>query len=107
MEMYFSSSYLNTTPRTISRYYLAIVDDHWSKLFSSLSIVKGSPSFANLDQQGLPLCEVFTKTVVNVFSLHVPQALVLQPNLNSSNKNKAYKQSNNHVYPVCPKSHKS
>lgn len=41
-------------------YYLAVVDDHRPKLFPCLGIVKGSTSFADLDQQGLPLGQIFT-----------------------------------------------
>lgn len=72
---------LGETAKAVSQYYLAIVNDRRSKLFASLSIVKGSTGFADLNQQGLPLGEVFTKTVVDVFSLHVPEALILQPDL--------------------------
>lgn len=61
--------------------YLSIVNDNGSELFPCLCIVKGSTSFADLDQQRLPLGEVLTQTVVDVFSLHVPQTLVLQPHL--------------------------
>lgn len=68
------------------RCYLAVVDDRRSKLFPRLCVVKGSTCFADLDQQGLPLGEVFTQTVVDVLSLHVPQALVLEPNLDGGNE---------------------
>lgn len=67
-------------------HYLSIVNDHWSKLFPGLCVVKGSTSFANLDKQGLPLGEVFAQPIVDVLSLHVPQALVLQPHLEAGNK---------------------
>lgn len=67
-------------------HYLSIVNDRRSKLFPGLCIVKGSPSFANLDKQGLPLGEIFTKPIVDVLSLHVPQALVLQPHLGAGIK---------------------
>lgn len=68
--------------------YLSIVDDNRSELFPCLGIVKGSTCFADLDQQCLPLGEVFAQTVVDVLSLHVPQALVLQPHLEEHGKAK-------------------
>lgn len=67
-------------------FYLSIVNDNGSELFSCLCIVKGSTCFADLDQQRLPLGEVFAQTVVDVLSLHVPQALVLQPHLERHSK---------------------
>lgn len=67
--------------RFFQDYYLSIVDDNGSKLFPRLCIVKGSTCFSDLDQQCLPLGEVFTQTIVDILSLHVPQALVLQPHL--------------------------
>lgn len=67
-------------------HYLSIVNDHRSKIFPSLCVVKGSTCFANLDEQGLPLGEIFAQTIVDVLSLHVPQALVLQPHLDKGNK---------------------
>lgn len=70
-------------------HYLAIVNDHRPKLLACLSIVKGSAGFTDLDQQGLPLGKVFTQTVVDVLSLHVPQALVLQPHLEADNQEKS------------------
>lgn len=72
----------------LSDYYLSVVNDNRSELFSCLCIVKGSTCFADLDQQCLPLGEVFTQTVVDVLSLHVPQALVLQPHLDRYRKGK-------------------
>lgn len=67
-------------------YYLSVVDDNGSEVFPCLCIVKGSTCFADLDQQCLPLGEVFAQTVVDVLSLHVPQALVLQPHLDTHRK---------------------
>lgn len=61
--------------------YLAIVYDNRTKLLPRLCIVKSPSGFTNLDQEGLPLVEVFPEAVINVLSLHVPQALVLQPYL--------------------------
>lgn len=61
--------------------YLAIVDDHRAKLLPGLGVVEGAPGFADLHQQGLPLVQVFAQAVVDILSLHVPQTLVLEPNL--------------------------
>lgn len=62
-------------------FYLAIVNDHRAKLFPGLGIVECASGFADLHQQSLPFVEVFTKAVINVLCLHVPQTLVLEPHL--------------------------
>ena len=66
---------------TQGRPYLAIVDDDGTELLPGLGVVEGAAGLADLDQQGLPLGQVFTQAVVDVLCLHVPQALVLQPDL--------------------------
>lgn len=70
-------------------HYLSIINDHRSKLLPGLCVVKGSTSFANLDKQRLPLGEIFAQPIVDVLSLHVPQALVLQPHLDAGNKDQS------------------
>lgn len=80
--------------RLLQRYYLSIVNNNGSELFPRLCIVEGSTCFADLHQQCLPLGEVFAQTVVYVFSLHVPQALVLQPHLDRHSKGKGEKMLN-------------
>ena len=61
--------------------YLAVVNDYRAKLLASLSVVEGPTGLADLHQQSLPLGQVLSQAVVDVLSLHVPQALVLQPHL--------------------------
>lgn len=61
--------------------HLAVIYDHRPKLFLGLCIVEGPPGLPDLDQQRLPPAEVFPEPVINVLGLHVPQALVLKPDL--------------------------
>lgn len=88
MYSYRETKILLLAPRTVGCYYLSIVNDHRSELFPCLCIVKGSTCFTDLDKQGLPLGEIFAQTIIDVLSLHVPQALILQPYLDKGNKEK-------------------
>lgn len=72
---------MHLSQQIITISHLAIVYDDRSKLLSGFCIVKCSSSLSYLNQKGLPLIQVFSKTVVYIFSLHIPQTLVLQPNL--------------------------
>lgn len=64
-----------------SRAHLAVIYDHGPKLFLGFRIVKGPSGLPYLNQESLPLVEVFPESVIDIFSLHIPQALVLEPNL--------------------------
>lgn len=69
------------SPGQDSRAHLAVVDDDRAKLLLGLRVVKGPAGLPDLNQESLPLVEIFPESVIDVLSLHVPQTLVLKPNL--------------------------
>ena len=65
--------------------YLAVIYHHRPKLFLGLCVVEGSSGLPYLDQESLPLVEIFPEPVIDVLGLHVPQALILKPDLQMKN----------------------
>lgn len=61
--------------------HLAVIYDYWPKLLLGFRVVKSSSGLPYLHQESLPFVEIFSESVVDVFGLHVPQALVLKPDL--------------------------
>lgn len=54
-----------------------VIDDDWTEILFSLTVVEGTTVFTDLGEQLLPEVDIFAQPFINLFGIDLPQGFVV------------------------------